>query len=106
MSSLRLAQSWLSLAKLASGWITRPWPGKYCQTSWEPGKEMRRVLGPTALADQYARLRSSVSHSGTSRGPVSDRRAAMPSTVATTPASSLRRVLRLGSRLTVRLTAL
>ena len=64
------------------------------------------MLGPTALADQYARLRSSVSHSGTSRGPVSDRRAAMPSTLATTPASSLRRVLRLGSRLTVRLTAL
>ena len=46
------------------------------------------MLGPLALADQYARLRSSVSHSGTSRGPVSDRRAAMPSTLATTPESS------------------
>ena len=52
MSSERLAQSWLSLAKLASGWNCRPWPGNHCQTSWEPGKEMRRVLGPHALADQ------------------------------------------------------
>ena len=51
----------------------------------------------------FAELVHRIRHAGIT---VSDRRAAMPSTVATTPASSLRRVLRLGSRLTVRLTAL
>ena len=60
---------------------------------------MRRVLGPVVWVVQYARLRSSVSHSGTSRGPVRRFRRAIPSTFAITPVSSVLRVVPRGSRL-------
>ncbi len=52
MASSRSAHSWLRRAKLASGWNCRPWPGKYCQISSEPGKDILRVLGPNVCVVQ------------------------------------------------------
>ncbi len=52
IASSRSAHSWLRRAKLASGWNCRPWPGKYCQITSEPGNVMRRVLGPVVWVVQ------------------------------------------------------
>ena len=67
----------LSLPKLPSGWICRPWPGTYCQTSSEPSKLTRWPEPSSGPSLHHSRLRCSVSHSASRRETVSALRAAM-----------------------------
>ena len=88
---MRERQSALSLPKFASGWICSPSPGTYCHTSSEPSKDTRAPEASNGPSFHHSRLRAIVSHSAGSRDAVSAPRAAMPSTVASTPAMSWRR---------------